>query len=160
MVTEEPDKFKEVMEEIFDIKIELIQAFSDLGKKFDNLINARSFFQSEPGMTVPQDYDPLQTPKKESTKKGAGPQDQKIITERKTKVKEKVINKDKMNALDVESYEVIKKSYLIKDHGQKAFIGQSLVKSIEKTKEGFVLYFTEAAQIWFTYDKINWEEDT
>ena len=71
MVTEEPDRFKEVMEEIFDIKIELIQAFSDLGKKFDNLINARTFFQSEPkGMTVPQDYDPLQTPKKESTKNG------------------------------------------------------------------------------------------
>ena len=64
---EEPDRFKEIMEEIFDIKIELIQAFSDLGKKFDNLINARAYFQSEPkGMTVPQDYDPLQTPKKES----------------------------------------------------------------------------------------------
>ena len=52
MVTEEPDKFKEVMEEIFDIKIELIQAFSDLGKKFDNLINARAFFQSEQPPTL------------------------------------------------------------------------------------------------------------
>ena len=69
-MTEEPDRFKEVMEEIFDIKIELIQAFDSLAKKFDNLINARSFFQSEPkGMTIPQDYDPLQTPKGESTKK-------------------------------------------------------------------------------------------
>ena len=70
-MSEEPDKFKEILEEIFDIKIELIQAFDSLAKKFDNLINARAYFQTEHsiGMTVPQDYDPLQTPKKESTKK-------------------------------------------------------------------------------------------
>jgi len=68
MVTEEPDRFKEVMEEIFDIKIELIQAFSDLGKKFDNLINARSFFQSEQPPTLIGIPDvPV---KKESTKNG------------------------------------------------------------------------------------------
>ena len=52
MSEEEPDRFKEILEEIFDIKIELIQVFSDLGKKFDNLINARSFFQSEQPPTL------------------------------------------------------------------------------------------------------------
>jgi len=142
------EAFREIMTEILESKVELLQALEDWGKKFDNLIKsiARDFIKSEPTALMNDigaviGFPPL---KKEST----------------TKVKEKVINKDKMNALDVESYEVIKKSYLIKDHGQKAFIGQSLVKSIEKTKEGFVLYFTEAAQIWFTYDKINWEEDT
>ena len=66
-MSEEPDRFKEVMEEIFDIKIELIQAFSDLGKKFDNLINARAFFQSEQPPTLIGIPD---IPEKESTKNG------------------------------------------------------------------------------------------
>jgi len=67
-MTEEPDRFKEILEEIFDIKIELIQAFSDLGKKFDNLINARAFFQSEQPPTLIGIPDvPV---KKESTKNG------------------------------------------------------------------------------------------
>ena len=64
------ERYEEILREIFESKIELLNELGLLGKKFDNLINARSFFQSEPGMTVPQDYDPLQTPKKESTKNG------------------------------------------------------------------------------------------
>ena len=66
------DRFKEILEEIFDIKIELIQAFSDLGKKFDNLMNlynAKSFFL--PGEKSPAvgDIPERKTLKKESTKK-------------------------------------------------------------------------------------------
>jgi len=49
----------------------ILEELEKLNEKFNNLINARAYFQSEQpkGMTVPQDYDPLQTPKKESTKK-------------------------------------------------------------------------------------------
>ena len=90
------DRFKEILEELFDSKIEIIQMIDTIDKKLEKLILARNFFQTEHsiGMTVPQDYDPLQTPvKKESTKKGAGPQDQKIITERKKgeKTRRKVV---------------------------------------------------------------------
>ena len=80
------EAFREIMAEILESKVELLQAFEDLGKKFDNLINGKSYFLKvgEKGPSI----EVKKVPEKESTKKGAGPQDQKIITERKTKVKE------------------------------------------------------------------------
>ena len=91
MSEEEPDRFKEILEEIFDSKIEIIQMIDTIDKKLEKLILARAYFQSEPAPTLIGIPD---TPvKKESTKKGAGPQDQKIITERKKgeKTRRKVV---------------------------------------------------------------------
>ena len=77
------EAFREIMTEILESKVELLQALEDWGKKFDNLIKsiARDFIKSEPkGMTVPQDYDPLQTPKGESKIKNVKVTSNALIT--------------------------------------------------------------------------------
>ena len=98
MSEEEPDRFKEILEEIFDSKIEIIQMIDTIDKKLEKLILARDFDKSEHkgiDLTVmDENLKRINQPvKKESTKKGAGPQDQKIITERKKgeKTRRKVV---------------------------------------------------------------------
>ena len=61
-MSEEPNKFEEVMKEIFDMKTDLFNEFDKLSKKFDNLINARAYFQSEPPPTL------IGIPERKSTK--------------------------------------------------------------------------------------------
>jgi len=110
------EAFREIMTEILESKVELLQALEDWGKKFDNLINARAYFQSEQpkGMTVPQDYDPLQTPKKES----------KI----KTKVKEEITEKPISGVSFNENVKGI--PYSFKEDGKvKSYI---LINEVEK----------------------------
>ena len=47
-MSEEPDRFKEILEEIFDSKIEIIQMIDTIDKKLEKLILARDFYKSEP----------------------------------------------------------------------------------------------------------------
>ena len=51
-MSEEPDRFKEILEEIFDSKIEIIQMIDTIDKKLEKLILARAYFQSEPAPTL------------------------------------------------------------------------------------------------------------
>jgi len=46
------DRFKEILEEIFDSKIEIIQMIDTIDKKLEKLILARAYFQSEPAPTL------------------------------------------------------------------------------------------------------------
>ena len=46
-MAEEPDRFKEILEEIFDSKIEIIQMIDTIDKKLEKLILARNFDKSE-----------------------------------------------------------------------------------------------------------------
>ena len=62
------EAFREIMTEILESKVELLQAFEDLGKKFDNLINGKSYFlkEGEKGPSI----EVKKVPEKESTKNG------------------------------------------------------------------------------------------
>lgn len=61
-----------------------------------------------------------------------------------------------MTKIKVESVRVLENSYMIKNGlGQVAFVGKSLVKSAT----GDTLFLTDAAQHWFTADKIKWKKD-
>ena len=93
------ERWEEIRNEIFDMKTDLFNEFDKLNIKLDKLIIARDFDKSEPkvapvpiGMPIMEKQRPTPV-KKESTKKGAGPQDQKIITERKKgeKTRRKVV---------------------------------------------------------------------
>ena len=103
------DRFKEILEELFDSKIEIIQMIDTIDKKLEKLILARNFDKSEQpkGMTVPQDYDPLQNPKKES----------------KTKVTEQTIIKGAVVPGDFQEYfkDGVSKSWIVIDEERKLY---------------------------------------
>ena len=63
------DRFKEILEEIFECKIEIIQMIDTIDKKLEKLILARDFDKSEPkGMTDPFDDRPVKKESKTKTK--------------------------------------------------------------------------------------------
>ena len=61
-----------------------------------------------------------------------------------------------LTKIQVESVFPLEKSYMLKDgKGYVAFIGKKLVKSAT----GDTVFLTEAAQHWFTEDKIQWKKE-
>jgi len=61
-----------------------------------------------------------------------------------------------LTKIQVESVFPLDNSYMLKDgKGHVAFIGKKLVKSAT----GDTIFLTEAAQHWFTKDKIQWKKD-
>ena len=147
-MSEEPDKFKEVMEEIFDSKIEIIQMIDTIDKKLEKLILARNFDKSEPkGLTVPQDFDPLQTPKGES----------------KTKVKEQITEKipliPKKNVLNAKIIHETEKAYIVKrEDGLVAVVAKShLTKEYAKNDVRQNIQF-KPDRAW-ALNKLSWEEE-
>jgi len=158
MSEEEPDRFKEILEEIFDSKIEIIQMIDTIDKKLDKLIIARDFDKSEQisdipertprkGMTVPQDYDPLQTPKGES----------------KTKVKEQITEKipliPKKNVLNAKIIHETEKAYIVKrEDGLVAVVAKShLTKEYAKNDVRQNIQF-KPDRAW-ALNKLSWEEE-
>ena len=152
-MSEEPDKFKEVMEEIFDSKIEIIQMIDTIDKKLEKLILARSFFQSEPkGMTVPQDYDPLQTPVKKESKTKV------VESTTKTKTKQTTLTRPRSEIIGELKFET-EKAYLVKgEDGKVAWLAKSnLTKVIdEESKDARFVFKVDKA--WMI-DKLDWKED-
>jgi len=148
-MSEEPDRFKEILEEIFDSKIEIIQMIDTIDKKLEKLILARDFDKSEPkGMTVPQDYDPLQTPvKKES----------------KTKIKEQITEKipliPKKNVLNAKIIHETEKAYIVKrEDGLVAVVAKShLTKEYSKNDVRQNIQF-KPDRAW-ALNKLSWEEE-
>ena len=61
------ERYEEILREIFESKIELLNEFGLLGKKFDNLINGKSYFlkEGEKGPSI----EVKKVPEKESTTK-------------------------------------------------------------------------------------------
>jgi len=106
-MSEEPDRFKEILEEIFDSKIEIIQMIDTIDKKLEKLILARNFDKSE-------------QPEKESTKK--------------LKVTEEVITKKPVLVIPGTFLEYFKegvsKSWIVIDEERKlyAFVPKSFSK--------------------------------
>ena len=145
MVTEEPDRFKEILEEIFDIKIELIQAFDSLAKKFDNLINARAYFQSEPAPTL------------------IGIPDVPVKKESKPKIKEQITEKipliPKKNVLNAKIIHETEKAYIVKrEDGLVAVIAKShLTKEYAKNDVRQNIQF-KPDRAW-ALNKLSWEEE-
>ena len=84
-----------------------------------------------------------------------------IPKEAETEKIEKPIVKDTkaeetLTKIQVESVFPLENSYMLKDgKGNVAFIGKKLVKSAT----GDTIFLTEAAQHWFTEDKIQWKKD-
>ena len=127
----------------------ILEELEKLNEKLNNLINARDFDKSEPkGMTVPQDYDPLQTPvKKES----------------KTKVKEQITEKipliPKKNVLNAKIIHETPKAYIVKrEDGLVAVVAKShLTKEYSKNDVRQNIQF-KPDRAW-ALNKLSWEEE-
>ena len=154
MSEEEPDRFKEILEEIFDSKIEIIQMIDTIDKKLEKLILVRDFFQTEHsiGMTVPQDYDPLQTPVKKESKTKV------VESTTKTKTKQTTLTRPRSEIIGELKFET-EKAYLVKgEDGKVAWLAKSnLTKVIdEESKDARFVFKVDKA--WMI-DKLDWKED-
>ena len=117
------DRFKEILEEIFDSKIEIIQMIDTIDKKLEKLILARAYFQSEPAPTL------------------IGIPDTPVKKESNTKVKEKVITKGALVAGLYHDYfkDGESKSWIVINEEFKvyAFVPKSFGK---QTKAGIMVH--------------------
>ena len=152
-MSEEPDRFQEILEEIFDSKIEIIQMIDTIDKKLEKLILARDFDKSEPkGMTVPQDYDPLQTPVKKESKTKV------VETVAKTKTKQEVIKRPRSEVIGELKLET-EKAYLVKrEDGKVVWLAKSNLTNVidEDSKDARFVFKGDRA--WMI-DRLDWKED-
>ena len=139
------EAFREIMTEILESKVELLQAFEDLGKKFDNLINGKSYFlkEGEKGPSI----EVKKVPEKEST----------------TKVKDEITKKKplipKKNVLNAKIIHETEKAYIMKrEDGLVAVVAKShLTKEYAKNDVRQNIEF-KADRAW-ALNKLTWEEE-
>jgi len=144
------DRFKEILEEIFDSKIEIIQMIDTIDKKLEKLILARDFDKSEQ-TTVSDNY------------KGTAVNVTPVKKESKTKIKEQITEKipliPKKNVLNAKIIHETEKAYIVKrEDGLVAVVAKShLTKEYSKNDVRQNIQF-KPDRAW-ALNKLSWEEE-
>ena len=155
-MSEEPDRFKEILEEIFDSKIEIIQMIDTIDKKLEKLILARNFDKSEHkgiDLTVmDENLKRINQPVKKESKTKV------VESTTKTKTKQTTLTRPRSEIIGELKFET-EKAYLVKgEDGKVAWLAKSNLTNVidEESKDARFVFKVDKA--WMI-DKLDWKED-